>query len=97
MGIQRSNRIKKRIDLNSKMLNFYNAKMYYKQGNMWIAAQSAEQATQEACVTALNTAEFFLSSFREIHENLHNISKFTPKLEEKNPGLRRKLISLLED
>lgn len=54
MGIQRSNRVKRRIDLNSKMLNFYDAKIYYEQGNMWVAAKNAEQATQEASVAAQN-------------------------------------------
>lgn len=97
MGVQRSNRVKERIDLNSKMLNFYNAKIYYKQGNMWIAAQSAEQATQEICQTAENAIKFFASSLEEIRKDLHKIGEVAPNIDKKNPGLRNNLISLLED
>lgn len=97
MGIQRGNRVKKRIDLNSKMLNFYNAKVYYKQSNMWIAAQSAVQATQTATETAKNAVAFFATSFKEMQEDYVKIGTYAHAIENKNPGLRGKIISLLED
>jgi len=97
MGIKRYARVSERIDLNSKMLNFYNAKIYYKQADMWVAAENSEIATQEVCALAQKTVFFFQSSLEEIKSNLNAISDYIPGIDKNNPGLRQEIITLLDD
>lgn len=97
MGIKRYNRVNERMDLYSKMLNFYGAKIYYKDADMWISAENAEIATLHACDSAKNAAVFFAETFSEIKENLNGISKSVSRIEMKNPGLTKELADLLEE
>lgn len=97
MGVQRYMKVSERIDLNSKMLNFYNAKIYYKQTDMWIAAEKAETATQEMRQTAEKAVSFFADSLADIKNSLSEIGSYVPGIDIHNPGLREELIEILED
>ena len=97
MGLQRHRKEAERIDLNSKMLNFYQAKIYYKQADMWIAAEKAELATQEMYQTAQNAVSFFADAFRDMKDDLSKIGSYGPGIDENNPGLSEILLSELED
>ena len=97
MGIQRSMKESERIDLNSKMLNFYSAKIYFKQADMWIAAEKAEVATQEMYRMAQKAISFFADSLAAMKEDLSKIGTYVPGIDEYNPGLRDDIIDILED
>mgnify|MGYP002567159386 CR=1 FL=1 len=95
MGVQRSNRVYERIDLHSKMLNFYGAKIYYKEAEMWKEAESAEQATIMLKQTAKGSIVFFGQSLGKIKEDIDNIGNSVDGIEKTNLGLTQKLIETL--
>lgn len=87
MGVKRSNLRNERIAVCCERLYLLNAKTFYKQANMWIAAKDAEEATEEA-VDAMNEAiVLFNNAFQDINNDLNKIKGYIPLIEEKNPGL----------
>ena len=87
MGVKRSNLRNERIAICCEQLYLLNAKTFYKQANMWIAAKDAEEATEEA-VYAMNEAIIlFNNAFQDINNDLNKIKEYIPLIEEKNPGL----------
>lgn len=95
MGIQRSDRVYERIDLHSKMLNFYGAKIYYKEAEMWKEAESAEHATIMLKQISEKSIAFFGQSLLGIREDMDNIAISIDGIEENNPGLRQDLFEIL--
>ena len=97
MGIQRYAKVSQRIDQNSKMLNFYNAKIYYKQADMWVAAEESEVATQDLYQVAQQVNSFFSSAYTEMKNEISQIGSYVPGIDKHNPGLRNDILSILED
>lgn len=95
MGIQRTRRIEDRIDLKSKMLNFYGAKIYYRNEETWIEAEKAEVAIIQMTETAKRTIAFWMQSQTEIKDDIVNIEVLAEEAEKKNSGLIKILTSEL--
>ena len=96
MTVQRSNRVNKKIDLQAKLLNFYNVKICYKERDTWIAAGNAEVAIHKMNQVAVQAFTFFEQSQREIKENIKSIISSADKAELHNPGIKKDLLSFLK-
>lgn len=95
MGVQRNKLRNERMTIYMEQLRLCNAKVYYKQANMWIAAESAGQAINEACIVANNAIKFFAESVKEIEDDINKISEHITDAEENNPGLREDILNEL--
>lgn len=96
MGIERNvyRDIRMRIyTWNNALLN---AKVAYKQADMWISAQEAGQTIEEAYGLMKKTAVFWMESINEIEENLDKIEAYVPKIEENNLGLTEDMLDILK-
>lgn len=64
----------KKLLLQSKELQYLNAKIYYKDGLTWIAAQEAGKEIDEAYSKMEETAKDFFENYCEISENIQSIT-----------------------
>ncbi|GHT71289.1 hypothetical protein FACS1894110_24140 [Spirochaetia bacterium] len=87
MGIKRSKLRNERMGILSEQLHLMNAKVFYLQGDMWIAAETAEKTINEAAEMMQKTALLFIQALQENSRSLDNIGRDTPLIEEHNPGL----------
>lgn len=87
MGISRAAKRNARIKLHEEQLLLLDAKVYYKQAGMWIAAEKTGETLEEAYGLMEKTTELLVSSISENKKSLNNIGEMVPKLEERNPGL----------
>ncbi|MCQ2191716.1 MAG: hypothetical protein MJZ23_02470 [Paludibacteraceae bacterium] len=96
MGYQRRQLQKERWYKNSEQIFLYNAKVFYKQGQMWIAAEDATKAVLEMEKTAEKSVVFFCESLASISDDLMKISRSMDAVEFKNPGLLDELSNALK-
>lgn len=97
MGVKKAAKEKERIILMSQQLQLLNAKIYYKQADVWISAQDTGKAIEAASQTACRAIEFYVINWNEMKNELKSISDYVPRIEEKNPGLVKDLISILDE
>ena len=98
MGIKKQSAERERMAARSEQLMLLDAKVYYKQAGMWIAAKDAGQAIDKLCEMAPKVAKFWLDSAKDIREKMDNITPQTiENAEKKNPGLINDILSILED
>lgn len=87
MGVSRAVKRNARIKLQEEQILLLDAKVYYKQAGMWIAAENAGETLNEAYDMMEKTTETFVKSVEDIKESLNNIGKMAPAIEKKNSGL----------
>lgn len=87
MGVKRSKLRDERIAVCCEQLYLLNAKTFYKQANMWIAAKDAEESMEEAKYMMNEAIIIFNEAFQDIDGDLKKIKGYVPLIEEKNPGL----------
>lgn len=87
MGISRTVKRNQRIKLQEEQIFLLDAKVYYKQAGMWVAAEEAGQSIEEAYGLIEKTTQTFVDSLENVKGSLNNIGEMVPKIEEKNPGL----------
>lgn len=97
MGVSKSMKMKQRIKFREEQMFLLNAKVYYKQADMWMAAEDTEKALEEACNMMENAAEMVNESVVSVNNSLDNIGSMVSAIEEKNPGLTKALIDELEE
>lgn len=85
-----------RIWLTNQMLIASNAKVFYKQADMWVSAQNAQQAISELFETSEKIAPYILTNFCAISGDLNLISSYVLEIEKKNPDLLNELINELK-
>lgn len=96
MGIKRSKLRNERMDIRREQIALLNAKVFYKQADMWIAAENTGQAIQEVYVVMEKSAEEFVRSWSVIITSLDNItSDVITSAEEHNEGLIDELLDIL--
>lgn len=96
MGITRAIKNSKSIKLRNEEIYLLDAKLYYKQAGMWIAAEDAGHAIEEAYSMMEATTKQYVEAVQNIKESLAHIQDTAAKVEEKNPGLIRELTDILE-
>lgn len=87
MGISRAVKRKQRIKLQEKEILLLDAKVYYKQAGVWIAAENTGATLEEAYGMVKKSSKEFADSIEEARQSLNNIGEMVPAIEEKNPGL----------
>ena len=98
MGIKKQAAEKERIAAQSEQIMLLDAKVYYKQAGMWVAAKDAGQAIDKLYEMVPRVAKFWLDAATDIREKMNNISpEMIENAEKKNPGLTNNLLSILED
>ncbi|MGN0115667.1 MAG: hypothetical protein ACI396_10105 [Acutalibacteraceae bacterium] len=96
MGIQRSRLRNERIHLYSQLIMLSNAKVFYKQADMWISAENAGKTIEEAYSMIEKTTAYAIESMKEINQNLQNIDSYLPGVEENNSGLLEQIEDVLK-
>lgn len=87
MGISRTVKRKQRIKFQEEQILLLDAKVYYKQAGMWIAAESAGETLEEAYGMMEKTTETFVRAVGDVKDSLNNIGEMSPAINEKNSGL----------
>jgi cell division protein FtsL len=96
MGVQRDKRRDERIALVSQQIHLINAKVFYKQADMWISAESAIIVIDEAYRASETAGQYFMESFYDIEEHLDKIEGTISTAEENNPGLTVEILDVLK-
>lgn len=94
MGIKRQKIKNEKIQVYMEQLCLYNAKVFYKQANMWISVQEAGQAILEAYQETEHSVSLLLSTMQSNQKSLENIQHNIDSFKKKNPGVIR---DILED
>ncbi len=96
MGVSRSIKRNARIKLQGEQLLLLNAKVYYIQAGMWIAAGNTEEALKEVYGLMEKTTKEFVGNVVDIRDVMRNIGEMTYAIEKKNPGLIDELDDILK-
>ena len=98
MGIKKSKLEKERMLVHAERLHLLNAKIFYKQGEMWIAAESTEKALEEAEKMLEQTIIFYNESIKEMDDNFEKIDEHLSggKIDENNPDLTDDILKILD-
>lgn len=96
MGIHKEIDRNARIKLQKEQLYLLDAKVYYKQAEMWIAAEDAGATIEEAYKLMEDTTVELVNAVADIQASLDHIDDMIPKIEEKNPGLKAELADILK-
>lgn len=96
MGIKKSKKESERMILRGEKLQLLNAKVFYKEADMWIEAENTEKAIQETYVIMEETATKFENIWNEIKEGSENRRQYTEKLKKKNKAFADELSDLAE-
>lgn len=96
MGIKRGKLINERIALYNDKLKLTNAKVLYKEAEMWISAEKAGEAILKSYGMIEATQKFYQESCDELQENLDSIGNQKESIEKKNPGLTGAMLDTLK-
>lgn len=96
MGVKRNRARNERIKLYTEQIALTEVKIFYKQADMWIAAESAEESINKAYIMMERTSVFYAESMQEIADNLQKIGSYVSGIQEKNPGLVDDILDVLK-
>lgn len=96
MGIHKEIDRNARIKLQKEQLYLLDAKVYYKQAEMWIAAEDAGATIEEAYKLMEDTTVELVNAVADIQASLDHIDDMIPKIEKKNPGLKAEIADILK-
>ena len=95
MGLKRARLRNERLMVYGEQQHLMNAKVFYYQAGMWIAAEQTERAIDQAYGMMEQNVLLFISSMKENNDDLNRIEQLIDTAEEKNPGLKEKLLDTL--
>ena len=95
MGVKKEKVRNQRIEPYIEQIFYSDAKVYYKQANMWISAENAGQTIDEAYGMIVMSSREFAETMQDIKERMTRISSYVPAIEQKNPGLLDELNDVL--
>lgn len=87
MGISRTIKRNQRIKFQEEQILLLDAKVYYKQAGMWIAAESTSETLEEAYNLMEKTTETFARAVEDVKYSLDSVGEIVPAIEKKNPEL----------
>lgn len=96
MGYQRQQLRKERWYRISDQIYWHQAKIFYKQGEMWIAASEASEAIQEMENTAIKSISHFCQCLNDISDDMVEIGKLKSDIDKHNPFLLEDLSKTLK-
>ena len=95
MGSKRSRLRNERMRLHTELIKLNDAKVFYKQADMWIAAENAGEAVEKAYGMMEKTTAYWIQSMQEMSGNLDKIGRYVPEIEKMNPGLLEEIDDIL--
>ncbi len=96
MGIHRAIDRNARMKLQEEQIYLLDAKVYYKQAGIWIAAEHAGETIEEAYGMMEQTTNTLIQSLFDVRNSLDNIDSLLPQAEKKNPGLSKDMLDILK-
>lgn len=96
MGIKKGFKQDQRMALYDEMLNLTNAKIFYKQADMWISAETTEKTINEAYDKIEETTIYLLETFEANRKSLENIGTFKTGIDENNKSLIEDISDMLK-
>ena len=96
MGFEKDKKEDERRLTMNYQLYLLNAKVFYKQALVWIAAQDAALAIEQLEKTANQSMSQYVDSLQAIGVSLENVLAYIPKALEKNVDLKKDLLDILE-
>lgn len=96
MGISKAIKRNQRIKLQQEELFLMDAKLYYKQSNMWIAAENTAKSIEDTLAIMEKSINYLTDSIAERREAMENIGDMMPAIKEKNPELVNSILEVLE-
>jgi hypothetical protein len=96
MGIKRNKLRNERMQLYTTSIRLLNAKVYYCEANMWIAAEDAGKSIEEAYQVMIVSVERYQESIQQISEDMKKLDKLIPEAEKNNPGLTDDIYDILK-
>lgn len=85
-----------RIALMNKNIMLSNAKVFYKQADVWITLEHTQKSFEELMYAANQSMRFYVESWNDIEEKMKNIDGHIEDIREKDPDLSMKMLDLLE-
>lgn len=96
MGIKRNKLRNERMQLYTTSIRLLNAKVYYCEANMWIAAEDTGKSIEEAYQVMIVSVKRYQESIRQISEDMKKLDKLIPEAEKNNPGLTDDIYDILK-
>lgn len=96
MGVKKSKRENERTILRGERLELLNAKLFYKEADMWIEAENTDKALKEAVVMMDNVANEFADTWKEISEGSDRRKEYAANIRNHNKDFADELSDLLE-
>ena len=81
----------------SQQIHLYNAKVFYRQYDMWEEAETATQMVDELYVNSQKVMVAAVAMMNNTLNNATQISSYLPEIENKNPGLLDTIESILDN
>ena len=96
MGYKCNKYRNERMHIQNEQLMLYNAKLYYKQAGMWIAAKDANDAIERLLETSKQAMACAQESISDINEGLKSMQSYVPQIEKHNPNLLDNISQILK-
>ena len=96
MGIKKSKVEEERIRLRGEQLQLLNAKVFYKEADMWIEAENTANTIEEAYIIMEKVSEDFIDTWNEIKEKKKKRREYIDKIKENDDNFTKDLSDLLE-
>ena len=95
MGVKAGKLKEERLHLYMEMMHWTNTKVFYTQANMWLDAEGA----QEAIIAAYQSMEIAYAAFADYLISAQRMldSVDVAGMDKYNPGLRKRLLAILEE
>ncbi len=87
MGVKKEKARNERIKLYNEQIMLLDAKVFYKEADMWLSAKSAGETISQAYDMMEKTTTYYVESLTEIREDLNRIGEYATGIQKKNPGL----------
>jgi hypothetical protein len=97
MGMKRSRARDERVALMNQQIHLYNAKVFYRQHDMWEEAETAALVVDELFMNSQKVVNASIVMMEDILNNAVQISNYLPEIEKTNPGLLVKINSIIEN
>lgn len=95
MGVKRDKLRNERIAVLSEQLHLMNAKVYYMQAAVWIAAETTEKTINEAVEMMEQATIISIEAWKANRQSMQNIGQYTPEIEKHNSGLIEDISDIL--
>lgn len=96
MGLKQNKLRNERMAILSEQLHLMNAKIYYLQADVWIAAESAEKTINEALEMMEETTKTFIEAQEANRQSMQNIGEYRQGIKKHNSGLIEEISDILK-